>query len=235
MLDFIRRPIPQGLGIVEKSVPVLFFGNIETAKCATISINPSNLEFNDKKNNLLPANKKRFMDRENLGIGSNDTLTQEQAEKVYNSLVNYFRERPYKLWFDWLNRFFDGTSISYYKGSLIHLDITPWATSKKWGDMTNTEREKIIKAGEGWAKKILDAGQIEYLYVNGKAALEYVEKYIARFEKSKMLQLQKKCFIKTGKYNHCTIIGWSNNLTRAMTSEDRLKLRAKIFHLGELT
>jgi hypothetical protein len=146
-------------------------------------------------------------------------------------MVNYFRERPYKSWFNWLDRFFDGTPISYYKDSLVHLDITPWATRKKYGELTAVQWENVIKAGEGWAKKILDAGHIKYLFVNGKTALDYVENYIARFEKSKGIQLHKNCVIKTGKYKNCSIVGWSNNLTRPMTFEDLEKLRAEVFHI----
>jgi len=32
ILDYIRRPIPKGLPIVPQSIPIVFFGDIETAK-----------------------------------------------------------------------------------------------------------------------------------------------------------------------------------------------------------
>jgi len=43
MLDFIKQPIPAGLGIVPHSIPVLFFGNTDTATAATMAINPSRM------------------------------------------------------------------------------------------------------------------------------------------------------------------------------------------------
>ncbi|MCL1862152.1 MAG: hypothetical protein FWF78_01130 [Defluviitaleaceae bacterium] len=42
LLDYIRRPIPQGIPIVPQSIPIVFFGEIDKARLATIAINPSN-------------------------------------------------------------------------------------------------------------------------------------------------------------------------------------------------
>ena len=48
ILEYIRQPIPIGLDIVDLSVPIVFFGNLEKANISTISINPSDKEFLDK-------------------------------------------------------------------------------------------------------------------------------------------------------------------------------------------
>ena len=144
ILDYIRRPIPKGLPIVSQSIPIVFFGDIETAKYATIAINPSNREFTNTKHELFPANKKRFVDRDVLGIAGGDTLTVEQAEIVYQSLRNFFHKRPYMQWFGQLEKLFSEVDISYFKGDIINLDISPWATSTKWKDLSDKQRTDLV-------------------------------------------------------------------------------------------
>lgn len=80
-INVIRQPIPDNIGVISQSVPVLFFGNIETARSATISLNPSDLEFRDNKQQLLTANKKRLVDRDVLHKKDTDYLSLEEAAK----------------------------------------------------------------------------------------------------------------------------------------------------------
>lgn len=130
ILNFIRQPIPDNIGIISQSVPVLFFGNIEKAHSATISLNPSDLEFRDRKQQLLTSNKKRLVDRDILHKKDSDSLSLEEAKKVYYSCINYFNKFPYKQWFNQLDRIVSPLGFSYFENSLIHLDITPYGSLK---------------------------------------------------------------------------------------------------------
>jgi len=213
IIDFLKKPIPTNLGIVPQSIPVLFFGDIEQAEYATISINPSNREFEDKLGALLETGFKRFVDRDNLEVPDIDSLSEYQAEKVYDSLCKYFDKRPYRLWFNKIDNVLNSKRISYYDKSLLHLDITPYATGKKWSELNPSEKSALIKAGEDFSMKIIEEGRIKTLFVCGTEALTYVENYIASIG-MQSLEHEKHpgYYIKTGKIGNCKIIGWSRYL-----------------------
>ena len=181
ILNYIKQPIPQNdkMPIVERSIPIPFFGDIENARVATISINPSFREFQDKNKNLLKLSEKRFVDREDLAIQDTDTLNDLQANLVYDSLLNYFNEdhKPYKSWFNWLDKYAGNMlKASYYNGSMVHLDIYPWATKEKWSDLDEIYRERALQ-NYNLLKGILKEQSFDYVYINGKEVKEQLEKY----------------------------------------------------------
>ena len=183
ILEYIKQAIPQNakMPIVERSIPVPFFGNIESAEAATISINPSNLEFVDLQGNILSGAEKRFIDRETLGINDADALNENQADKVYKSLIEYFNEdhNPYyDGWFkaldDYAGSLFGG--VCYRENSLVHLDIYPWATKQKWNKLPGSAKKVALREYD-LLKRILLNKKFKYIYINGKETKEQVEKY----------------------------------------------------------
>ena len=148
LLAFIKQPIPENMPIVAQSIPILFFGNINTAKSATISINPSYAEFTDKHGKIFPSAQKRFIDRDELGVKDTDELSDHEAKRVYDSCMNVFNKRPYKHWFNPLNSLLEPIVGSYYDGSLIGLDITPWATNPVWSQLSESDKQNLTKQGE---------------------------------------------------------------------------------------
>lgn len=177
ILEYIKQSIPQNakMPIVERSIPVPFFGNIEGAEVATISINPSNLEFEDLYGNIL--SEKRFADREFWREKDTDTLTENHTEGVYESLYKYFRHNPYKRWFDVLEEYAGNLfGCSYYNGTMVHLDIYPWATKQKWNKLPVSTKKEALQEYD-LLKRILLNKNFKYIYINGKQTKEQVEKY----------------------------------------------------------
>ena len=183
ILEYIKQPIPQNakMPIVKRSVPVPFFGNIEGAEAATISINPSNLEFEDLHGNILSGAEKRFVDRETFRIKDSDALNENQADKVYKSLIEYFHEdhNPYyDGWFkaldDYAGSLFGG--VCYRENSMVHLDIYPWATKQKWNKLPGSAKKVALREYD-LLKRILLNRNFKYIYINGKETKEQVEKY----------------------------------------------------------
>jgi len=226
ILDYIRRPIPQGIPIVPQSIPIVFFGEIDKARFATIAINPSNREFTNTKHEIFPPNKKRFVDRDILGITDTDALSLEQAERVYQSLCNFFHKRPYMQWFGQLEKLFLEANLSYFKGDIINLDISPWATSVKWNALTVEQRTDLISHGGDLLRIILNSGRLRCLFVNGKTAIDHVSRHIAPLTSHSVIQLNRRCEIFVGKHNNLNIVGWSNYLQqeRPPLSEEKRKL-----------
>jgi hypothetical protein len=163
LLNKISEPIPTSVKIVEGSIPIVFFGNVEKAEIATLSLNPSNIEF--EHNGI-----RRCVDRRQLGVSDNQTLTSEQSESVYQSLLMFFKVNPYKMWFNPMNKLFQSKGYEYYNDKIVHLDISPWATSNKWDSLTNLERESIIDISI--IKNVLEMRGIKKLFINGKTAFK---------------------------------------------------------------
>ncbi|GIV28934.1 MAG: hypothetical protein KatS3mg033_2031 [Thermonema sp.] len=166
LLCKISQPLPSVVRIVEKSVPIVFFGNIEKAEIATLSLNPSNKEF-------VKKGIKRLVDREVLGVKDNEKLNSQQAEMVYQSLLCYFKKNPYKGWFNHLNKLFQNKGYEYYNDKIVHLDISPWATSDKWNKLSKDQRESIIDSSDSpIIKKVIELSNIRYLFINGKTTFD---------------------------------------------------------------
>lgn len=161
LLDKISKPIPTTVKIVEGSIPIVFFGNVEKAEIATLSLNPSNIEFEHK-------GIRRCVDRKHFKISDDKELTYEQAETIYQSLLLFFKVNPYKRWFNPMNKLFQSKGYEYYNDKIVHLDISPWATSEKWAKISFDERESIIDTTI--IKTVLERRGIKKLFINGKTA-----------------------------------------------------------------
>jgi hypothetical protein len=157
----ISKPLPTSVKIVEGSIPIVFFGNIEKAEIATLSLNPSNIEFEHN-------GERRCLDRKQLGVPDNQILTRAQSESVYQSLLIFFKVNPYKMWFNPMNKLFKSKGYEYYNDKIVHLDISPWATSNKWESLSQEERESIIDISI--IKNVIQKCGIKILFINGKTA-----------------------------------------------------------------
>ena len=162
LIDKVSQPLPSTDKIVEGSIPIVFFGNVERAEIATLSLNPSNKEF--EHNGV-----RRCIDRKQLKVADNQKLSSEQAESVYKSLLLYFKVNPYKTWFNPMNKLFQSKGYEYYNDQIVHLDISPWATNDKWKNLSRDEREPIIDTTI--IKNVIEKRGIKKLFINGKTAL----------------------------------------------------------------
>ena len=129
ILHYISQPIPKDSNIVQHSIPVVFFGDIEKAKFATISINPSDKEF---YTNYKQYKEPRIINRQNLSKMDFDKLSVEDASKVYTSLINYFSTNPYRGWFNHLERFLSPLFKNIYAlstGMILTAVATAWSKS----------------------------------------------------------------------------------------------------------
>ncbi len=89
------------------TIPIPFFGDLLNAKVVTIGVNPSDGEIRD---NRWPQ--------------------QIDVPTLYNRLIQYFnnpRVRPHS-WFETWEQALREIGVSYKNGSVVHIDIFPWAT-----------------------------------------------------------------------------------------------------------
>lgn len=231
ILDFISQPIPENIGILAHSIPIPFFGNIEKSIVATLSLNPSDKEFRqDRHPSLILANeKKRFKDRDFFDITDKQSLTKFQAEIAYDSYLSYFKNNPYKKWFNKLDSLLSPVGFSYYDGTMSHLDITPWATFQKW-DNLNT-KDAVLNASANISEYILDNYDLKFLFVNGKTTFSHLQKYYQNIENvtsEAVMLADKQCIIYTAQLGNCKIIGWNLYIHYGLSSDNQKSLTLEI-------
>ncbi len=169
IIEYMQKPLPIGLDIVEQSVPICFFGNIETAKVATIGINPAKNAFSS--NPALP-------DREDFATKDYDFLTIEHAITIYNSLQTYFN-RPYHCFFKKLETFVTPVFNCHYSdGTMVHIDIVPWATNNNWAKIPQFIKKVFIEEYKEFFVKIINESNIKLFFVNGKTVKNELQRIL---------------------------------------------------------
>lgn len=132
---------------VNPSIPILWFGDMEAfsgspKKIVTVALNPSQIEFQTKKNSAFSINA-RFPDYH----GPFNLLN------YYNALNDYFNRNPYRAWFSSLERVLNCLDASYFKentavhkeNTAVHLDIyAPVATTPHWGKLSLSNRNQLV-------------------------------------------------------------------------------------------
>lgn len=126
-----------------RAIPILWFGDLKAyrespIRIVTVGINPSDVEFKKDKRDEKFNLDYRFPRSTSINFNSpnHDTYTEV--------LSNYFRNNPYRTWFDRNEAALNGLGASYYEGKeirAIHIDIrTPIATAQKWRELTKNEK-----------------------------------------------------------------------------------------------
>jgi len=222
IIERVKRKIEANLCIVPQSTPIVYFGNYDTSKACTISLNPSNKEFTDRSNILLDhKNKERLCSRKRLKKQDIDELTDAEAELVLKYCTNYFNLRPYTLWFDTFNYFIEQYgNYSYYKGSCVHLDLVQWATSKKWNALSPDTRHKHLNNDLPVLKYLLNK-DFETMFLNGSTVVNNIAECLSINLKSKTVlfttvnNINRELVIYYGNYNKTNVIGWNLYLQSA--------------------
>ena len=121
---------------VKNSLPVVAFGNIETARIATVGLNPSGREYLGADGSELDGKARRFESLTSLGCVSRADLTDDQCEAALKTMRGYFEssDTVYS-WFRSLERVLGGYGVSYRGGEVAHLDLVQEATDPTWSGL----------------------------------------------------------------------------------------------------
>ena len=127
---------------VRPAVPILFFGDLRgyrasPLRVATVGLNPSRHEF--------PADSplRRFPPLEPDGRG--------KTTRYLDAMSAYFRNDPYRGWFNTFEAFLQGLGASYYDGAAsraLHTDLcSPVATDPTWSGLPEDARSALVADG----------------------------------------------------------------------------------------
>lgn len=174
----LNRTVNHKTEVIPWSSPVLSFGNLSVAKIATIGLNPSNREFVDEAGKELDGAERRFHTLRSLGINNWNETTENHLSIILDSCNEYFSRNPYDSWFKKLDHIISGTSMSYYFPSrqACHLDLIPYATARKWAELTLKQKILLLENSADTLGLLLKNSSISLLVLNGQTVVDNLEK-----------------------------------------------------------
>lgn len=178
LVERLDNPSFGQLKIIDWGSPILSFGNVTTARIATVGLNPSNREFVDKAGSELNGAERRFHSLGSLGLQNWKDVKQEHLSAILTLCYEYFDRNPYDGWFKKLDYIISGTKMSYYFPSsrACHLDLIPYATSCKWTELSSEQKGLLLKMSSDVLGMLLNDSSIELIILNGKTVVDNLER-----------------------------------------------------------
>jgi len=220
------RPAPAVASIVERSTPVLSFGDPLRADVATLGINPSRQEFYSTAGDLLTGAKRRLATTESLGITSGRPLTGDQARMVVAECNDYFARNPYS-WFSPLEALLStAAGASYYDRSACHLDLVQWATDPVWGGLADRAAATLLlEEGRPHLETLLARSNVHLVLLNGATVVEQLQRtgLAVLREVKKIPKGNSTCRLLAGQGHGISYVGWSTNLQTSFGVSNEFK------------
>lgn len=163
---------------VKDSLPVLFFGDLLTARIATVGLNPSKQEYLDRSGNHLAGANRRFETLTSLISVSRATLTNDQCDQAIATMRDYFQPgKPIYSWFRPLGRVTYAMGYSYAQGEAVHLDLVQEATDPTWSALkgpNSTVAKELRDADLPFLKWEIESFPLKVVVCNGKTVFTEV-------------------------------------------------------------
>lgn len=177
-------PLPQlserlrrepGTFTVPRSTPVLFFGDLFTARVATVGLNPSDREFLDRNGEQLAGPLRRFETLDSLGSTNRTSLTDAQCDQAITTMRGYFGDgKPIYGWFRALARVTDGLGFDFTRGEVAHLDLVQEATKPTWSGLPPEEQTRLLDADLPFLRWQITSFPLELVVCTGKTVSNHV-------------------------------------------------------------
>jgi hypothetical protein len=169
---------PASAHTIPGALPILFFGDLFTARLVTVGLNPSWHEYLDDRRRELAGDAQRFETLGSLGATDRASLAGEQCERAIARMRMYFEHSATIYpWFRSLARVTDAMGAPYKTGQAAHLDLVQEATDPVWSQlrrMAEPEAFALLNIGLEYLRQMLAIFPIERVVCNGRTALAYV-------------------------------------------------------------
>jgi hypothetical protein len=216
LIDMVRRQPPLDCQVMPGTVPVVSFGDVRTARVATLGINPSSGEFADK-GGFLTEGKRRLATLASLGADDPASLSDEQVATAVRECFRYFDVNPYNKWFKPLDMILTlGLGASYYDGSACHLDLVQWATDPVWSKLDKQQRRVLLDDGAQHLQAQLESEHVDLVVVNGSEVWQQLDATgLATVEDVAELAFgsgSQSTILRVGTGCGVTFVGWTLNV-----------------------
>ena len=173
LLDRLDSSAISKTNVIRWGCPVPSFGNLSGSRVATLGINPSNREFVDQSGNELEGEYRRFHTLRSLGLDSWSEVDARHLHAILDSCRTYFSGNPYDRWFKRLDQVISGTMASFYDpdDEACHLDLIPYATGRKWTDLTTQQKSSLLTVAGDTLGLLLRDSPVRILILNGSSVV----------------------------------------------------------------
>lgn len=177
LIDHLDSGSVSGTDVIPWGCPVPSFGDLSSAHLATLGLNPSNREFVDESGNELQGPYRRFHTLTSLGLKSWSDVDARHLRLILEACSSYFLRNPYDGWFKRLEFVVSGAKASYYDASCraCHLDVIPYATARKWTELTAQQRSSLLAVTSDALGLLLRDSPIRILILNGRSVVEHFQ------------------------------------------------------------
>jgi hypothetical protein len=174
LIDRLDSPVVSETAIIRWGCPVPSFGDLSTSTVATLGLNPSNREFVDDSGEELEGPHRRFHTLRSLGIASWEEADARHIGLILAACRTYFSGNPYDRWFRRLNQILSGTSASFYgkTPNACHLDLIPYATQRKWTQLTSRQRGSLLSLSADILGILIRDSPVRVLILNGSSVVQ---------------------------------------------------------------
>jgi len=174
LIDRLDGPAVSGTDVIRWGCPVPSFGDLSSARVATVGLNPSNREFVDELGNELQGTFRRFQTLRSLGLKSWSEIDARHLRLIIESCRTYFLGNPYDTWFKKMEQIVSGAKASFYDPSCgaCHLDLIPYATARNWTELTARQRSLLLAAAADTLALLLRDSPVRILILNGRSVVE---------------------------------------------------------------
>lgn len=174
LIDRLDSDAAIGADIIPWSCPVPAFGDLANPQLATLGINPSYREFLDPAGEELQGELRRFHTLESLGLEAWTEADARHLELILDTYRSYFFCNPYDAWFRKLDFAISGANVSYYDSpsSACHLDLVPFATTRRWTELSGYQRTSLLELSGDTLGMILRDSQVRVLVLNGSSVVK---------------------------------------------------------------
>ena len=137
-----------------------------------------NREFVDEYGTELEGASRRFHTLKSLGLKSWADVDAQHLRLMLESCRTYFLGNPYDRWFKTLDRVVAGAKASYYDtpGGACHLDLIPYATARKWTELTLRQHLSLLMVASDTLGLLLRDSPVRILILNGRSVVEQFQK-----------------------------------------------------------
>ncbi len=213
--------------VIPWSSPIPSFGDLSRSTIATLGLNPSNREFVDSSGNELDGPFRRFHTLKSLGLPRWSNANARHLQLIADSCRAYFNRNPYDGWFKKLDYVISGTKASYYDTYKMacHLDLIPYATARKWTELTNHQRSSLLALAGDTLALLLQDSPIRIIILNGKTVVE-------KFQTISGVNLQRRAMQSwmLPRRSDCGVMGFAYRGT--VRNLSGVKLKREILVLG---
>lgn len=177
LLCRLDRAAALGTDVIEWGCPVPSFGDLSSARVATVGLNPSNREFVNNLGQELAGEFRRFHTFVSLGLSSWLDADARHLRPILASCQQYFDRNPYNTWFKRLDEVVSGANASFYgpASNACHLDLIPFATMRKWTELTARQRSLLLSLAADTLALLLRDSPVRVIILNGRSVVNHFQ------------------------------------------------------------